>query len=128
MSISEKCGLCAYYEPIEGIFGNCKEKSDTVFSSDPKCDTFLFKPQEVTDSAAPSFTDFGNRHIIDPRLLAFMGTTLPKGFMPQHGCQHNQKEPKPEKTEWENPLYRKKKKPRKVIDFIARKKEKEASK
>jgi len=116
MPMVERCGMCAHFKVIEGIFGECKEK-DTVFSADPKCDVFLLNQKKVADNAGPSFADFGTRRIIDPAMLAFMGMGLPPGFMHKHGCQHNQEEPKSEETEWENPLYRKKKKPRKVINL-----------
>jgi len=81
MPMVERCGMCAHFKVIEGIFGECKEK-DTVFSADPKCDVFLLNQKKVADNA-----------------------------------EHNQEEPKSEETEWENPLYRKKKKPRKVINL-----------
>ena len=118
MPTTERCGMCAHYTPIEGIFGDCKEKNDTAFNADPKCGAFMLNQQKVADSTAPSFADFGTRqNFVDPRMLAFMGMALPPGFMHKKGCQHKQEEPKPEKTEWENPLYRRKKKPRKVINL-----------
>ena len=118
MSILEKCGGCAHYKKVEGIFGHCEEKDCTAFASDPKCGV-LFTPHspKVVDGAAPSFADFGSRQAIDPKLLAFMGAVFPPGFMHRQTCQHKQEEPEPEKTEWENPLFRRKKKARKVINF-----------
>jgi len=115
MPMTERCGMCAHFKPIEGIFGECKEK-DTVFSADPKCGVFQLNRQKAADNVAQNFADFGTRQIIDPAVLAFMGMGLTPGFV-QHKCQHTPERPEPEATEWENPLYRKKKKPRKVINL-----------
>ena len=111
MSTSYKCAMCAHYKKIEGIFGNCEKKNDATFSSEPGCDAFVPKIQEVLDNSAPNF---GNRHVIDPTVLAYMGMAFPTSFMPQE----QEPEPEPEETEWINPLYRRKRKPRKIISFI----------
>jgi hypothetical protein len=117
MPMTERCGMCAKYTPIEGIFGDCSEKNDTAFSADPKCGAFAPNPKGIVNSAAPSFADFGSRHLVDPGMLAFMGMGLPPGFMPQHKCAHQQQETEPEKTEWKSPLFRRKRKARKVINL-----------
>lgn len=45
MLIIERCGFCVHYKPIEGIFGNCKKKKNTTFSSNPKCEVFIYRPK-----------------------------------------------------------------------------------
>jgi len=119
MPTTERCGMCAHYTPIEGIFGECKEK-DTVFSADPKCGVFVLKQQKDVDSAALSFADFGSRRVIDPNTLGFMGMGLPVGFIPMQRQPQPQPEPEAEKTEWVNPAFRRvksKHKSRKVINL-----------
>jgi hypothetical protein len=116
MPTTERCGMCAEYTPIEGIFGECKEKNDTAFSADPKCGAFVSNPKKAVDNTALSFADFGSSQPVDPNILGYMGMALPIGFIPVQK-QLCQQEPEPEKTEWESPLFRRKKKARKIINL-----------
>lgn len=120
MPMTERCGMCAHFKVIEGIFGDCPEKDDTCFSADPKCGAFILKQQKAAvDSTSPSFSDFGSRRVIDPNTLGFMGMGLPMGFIPIQG-QPPPPAPEPEKTEWKSPVFKRvksKHKPRKVIDL-----------
>jgi len=118
MPMTERCGMCAHFKVIEGIFGDCPEKGDTCFSADPKCGAFVLKQQKDVDSMGPSFSDFGSRRVIDPNVLGFMGMGLPIGFIPVQ--RQPEPEPEPEKTEWVNPVFKRvksKHKSRKVINL-----------
>jgi hypothetical protein len=117
MPTTERCGMCAKYTPIEGIFGECKEKNDTAFSADPKCGAFVSNPKKAVDNTALGFADFGSRRVIDPNVLGFMGMGLPIGFIPVQTQPQREPEPEPEKSEWKSPLFRRKRKARKVINL-----------
>lgn len=120
MLIIEKCGFCVHYEPIEGIFGNCKEKKDTTFSSNPKCKKFIFKPKPC-EVVQPEW-NAGNQLWFEKFGNLFNGMAVPHVHASKPmNCQSKQGEP--EKAEWESPLYRRKKKPKKVVVLAEWKKE-----
>ncbi len=131
MLIIERCGFCAHYEPIEGIFGNCKEKKDTTFSPNPKCKAFLYKPKREEEVVQPEW-NAGHQMLADyllkqPNSQAERFQSMPGIWaLKPTNCQPQQE--KPEKTEWESPLYRKKRKPRKIIDFGEEKAKREIAK
>jgi len=112
MSDKKRCGICEHFDRKQGMFGRCRKTGEVAFAGDATCGEF--REKKVCTPSGQTLAKFGQPAIMnpfDPFMGLFSGAFMSTP-MKNSGSDYAKKE-----DTWENPIFRRKRPAKKVIDF-----------